>query len=68
MKRLLAVDPFAALPPHSIRMLRYRYSFTRPGDGSADWWRRELVGEYLRPVTRDDPTLRSYLQRMGWQE
>ncbi len=68
VKRLLAVDPFPDTPPRAIRIVRYRYAFTRPGDGSPDWWRRDERGEYLRPVTRDDPALGRYLQRMGWRD
>jgi hypothetical protein len=65
VKRLLAVDPFPAAPPRFVRILRYRYEFTRPGDGSRDWWRRTYVGEYLRPLARDDPELRLFLERAG---
>jgi hypothetical protein len=68
VKRLLAVDPFPDAPPRAIRMVRYRYSFTRPDEGSADWWHRQEPEEYLRPVTRDDASLRRYLERMGWQD
>lgn len=68
VRSLLAVDPFPAAPPRAIRILRYRYAFTRPGDGSDDWWQRQYLGAYLRPVARDDPELRRYLQRMGWTE
>jgi hypothetical protein len=46
---------------------RYHYEFTRPGDGSRDWWRRTYVGEYLRPLALDDPELRRFLEHAGWQ-
>jgi hypothetical protein len=66
VQHLLAVDPFPTTPPRFVRIQRYRYAFTRPGDASRDWWRRTWVGEYLRPVARDDPDLRRYLDRYGW--
>ena len=59
VKTLFANDPFPDAPPRFIRILRYRYRFTRPGDGSPDWWTRTLVGAYLRPVDRDDRLLRA---------
>lgn len=63
VKRLLAADPFPKKPPHFIRAQLYRYEFTRPDDGSKSWWRRTLVGPYLRPVSADDPELQAYLRR-----
>ena len=62
-KRLLAVDPFPGEPPRFIRAQLYRYQFTRPGDGSSDWWRRTLIGPYLPPVARADPDIQAYLRR-----
>ena len=67
VKPLLAVDPFPDAPPRFIRAELYRYEFTRPGDGSRDWWRRTYAGAYLRPVALDDPELRSYLRQYGWE-
>jgi hypothetical protein len=64
-KSLLAVDPFPERPPRYIRAELYRYEFTRPGDGGPDWWRRELAGTYLPPMSLDDPRLGDYLRRQG---
>ena len=61
VEALFAVDPFPDAPPRFVRIRRFRYHFTRPGDGSPDWWTRTLIGEYLRPMSRDDPALRAYL-------
>lgn len=63
---LLARDPFRDAPPRYVRALLYRYRFTRLGDGSRAWWRREEVGEYLRPVSLDDPELDEVLRAYGW--
>jgi len=49
---LLRRDPFAGKPPRFVRARLYRYRFTTPrerGETGA-WWRRELLGDYLRPV------------------
>ena len=59
VKPLFAVDPFPDRPPRFIRATRWRYEFTRPGDGDPAWWRRTLVGDYLRPIALDDPALAS---------
>jgi Lipase maturation factor len=65
--RLLARNPFPDAPPRYIRADLYRYQFTRPGDGNPNWWQRTYAGEYLRPVSRDDPDLQRALRRFGWQ-
>ncbi len=48
---LLSRNPFGSHPPKHIRARLYRYRFTPPGDPSGNWWRRELLGEYLPPVS-----------------
>jgi hypothetical protein len=63
---LLAKDPFAGEPPRYVRALLYRYRFTR--DHRDGWWVREPLGEYLRPLSADDPALREFLARRGWQD
>lgn len=67
VKRLLAVDPFPHTPPRYLKADLYRYEFTRNGDGSRNWWRRTYVEPYLHPISRDDPDLRRFLQRYGWE-
>jgi hypothetical protein len=46
--RLFAHNPFPNAPPRFIRADWYRYSFTKPGEGS--WWTRTYAGEYLPPM------------------
>ncbi len=50
--RLLGRNPFPERPPAFVRALLYRYHFTSAGERRAtgEWWRRELLGEYLPPV------------------
>jgi hypothetical protein len=61
---LFAKNPFPDAPPMKIRAELYRYSLTRFGSGPA-WWTRQRVGEYMRPLTKDDPELESFLRDYG---
>ncbi|TMA71035.1 MAG: lipase maturation factor family protein [Deltaproteobacteria bacterium] len=63
---LLANDPFPDDPPRYVRARLYRYEFTPPGDASGDWWRRTLLGEWLPPLSVDDPRLLRFLAAYGW--
>jgi hypothetical protein len=65
VKRLLARDPFPDSPPRFVRAQLYRYRFTRIGDGKDGFWEREFVGEYMRPVSADDPGVARYLEAYG---
>lgn len=62
--KLMAYNPFPNAPPHFIRARLYEYHFTRFGEPG--WWKRRLVGEYLKPLSLDDEEFRGYLQRFGW--
>jgi predicted DCC family thiol-disulfide oxidoreductase YuxK len=50
---LLAKNPFPDAPPRYIRALVYEYRFTTRDQKrmTGDWWRRELKGVYLEPIT-----------------
>ncbi|HVJ19471.1 MAG TPA: lipase maturation factor family protein [Polyangiaceae bacterium] len=64
-RSLLASDPFPDRPPRFIRARLYRYSFTSSrADGA--WWQRELVGEYLQPLSLEHRDFRRYLAARGW--
>jgi len=63
--RLLANNPFPEGPPTYLRADLYEYHFTRFGDPPGTWWIRRRLGPYVRPVSRDDPQLRRYLQAYG---
>jgi hypothetical protein len=51
---LLRTNPFPDRPPSYVRALYYQYWFTTPDERRAtgQWWRRDLVGEYMPPVAR----------------
>jgi hypothetical protein len=63
---LLANDPFPDAPPRWIRARLYRYQFAPPGEADGAWWRRELVGEWLPPLSAYDVRLRRFLAARGW--
>jgi hypothetical protein len=60
---LFAENPFPQRPPRFIRAEFYRYQFAPLG--SRDTWRRTHVGEYLPPVSADDPDLLQALRAYG---
>jgi hypothetical protein len=66
--RLLANDPFPDAPPRFVRARFYRYAFAPADDASGAWWQRELLGDWLPPLSREDPRLRQSLIRLGWLE
>jgi hypothetical protein len=51
--RLLRIDPFAGQAPRYVRARLYRYQFTTPAERRehGTWWKRELLGDYLPPVS-----------------
>jgi len=66
---LLANNPFPPFPDHPpryVRALLYRYRFAPPGDPSGAWWQRSMLGEWLPPLSADDPNLRRFLAAHGW--
>jgi len=52
---LLRTNPFPTEPPRFIRARLYRYRFTTHNEHreTGAWWARQLVGEYLAPVSLD---------------
>ena len=63
---LIANNPFPEKPPHYIRARLYRYRFAPPDEKA--WWRRDLIGEWLPPLSVDDPDFRGVLMTMGWMD
>jgi hypothetical protein len=55
MLRLMGTNPFTGRPPTYIRALFYRYHFTdwQEKRRTGAWWRRELLGVYLQPVSME---------------
>ena len=51
--RLLRTDPFGGQRPRFVRALLYLYRFTTAKEHreTGAWWHRELVGDYVPPVS-----------------
>ncbi|HYP89801.1 MAG TPA: lipase maturation factor family protein, partial [Polyangiaceae bacterium] len=56
-------NPFGARPPRFIRAEFYRYEFAAPGHGPT--WRRSRAGQYLPPVSLEDPEFSEALRAYG---
>ncbi len=67
---LMAKNPFEDSPPKFIRALFYEYHFTTPQERrqSGAWWKRELKGEYLPPLSLTTPKFREFLEAYGWMD
>ncbi len=52
---LFAGNPFDATPPKEVRTVIYQYWFTdrQTKRANGTWWRREELGEYAPPLSRD---------------
>jgi hypothetical protein len=51
--RLLRSDPFAGRRPSFVCARYYRYRYSEPAEKrrTGAWWHRELIGDYLEPVS-----------------
>jgi hypothetical protein len=52
---LFEKNPFPEQPPKWLRMELYRYHFADWKDWPSKWWRRELMVEYMPPVSLETP-------------
>jgi hypothetical protein len=63
---LLANNPFPQQPPRYIRAQLYRYEFAPPGNPQGAWWQRQLLGEWLPPLSADSSVWDETRQALGW--
>ena len=65
---LLEENPFPGQPPRNVRALLFLYRFTTPAERAQTgaWWKRELQGTWLPPLSLDEPGFRQWLQDQGW--
>jgi lipase maturation factor len=63
---LLANNPFPDHPPRFIRARYYRYEFAPLDDPQGLTWRRTLLGDWIPPLSADDPRLQGFLTSHGW--
>jgi len=65
--RLLAKNPFPQKPPRYIRAELYHYWFAPLGNLEGAWWKRERLGDWLPPLSAEDPDFRQLLDANGWK-
>jgi hypothetical protein len=65
IKTLLAGDPFPDTPPKLVRARLFRYEMLKVGEGPG-WWRRTPAGEFIRPVSLNDPGMLQFLAARGF--
>ncbi len=65
---LMGPNPFADIPPRYIRATLYRYQFAPPGNPEGNWWSRETLGQWLPPLSVDNPRLIDFLKQEGWSK
>ena len=65
---LMSRNPFPDAPPRWVRARLYQYWFTSSEERrkTGNRWRRELVGEYMRPISLATPGLIESLEAQGW--
>ena len=66
---LIRTNPFPDRPPALIRAQLYEYTFTTAAEHKATgrWWTRELVGQYLPPLSLRMPRLMETLELNGFR-
>lgn len=57
VEKLIKRNPFPNSPPRLIRARLYNYQFTTPEERrrTGDWWKRVAMGDYLSPVSLNEP-------------
>ncbi|OGW85438.1 MAG: hypothetical protein A3C35_01065 [Omnitrophica bacterium RIFCSPHIGHO2_02_FULL_46_11] len=68
VSKLLAENPFSDSPPKFIRAELYEYHFTGAEEKTrtGNWWWRRRVGEYLPPLSLDNPSFQEALRQEEW--
>jgi hypothetical protein len=61
---LLDGNPFPEAPPRFVRARLYVYKFAPPGSGR--YWDRTLLGDWIPPLSADDPRLLRFLRAYHW--
>ncbi len=60
-----ASKPFGETPPRRVKMDLYRYRFAKWTDWPGKWWDRELIQEYMPPVSLETPLAAKYRKRVS---
>jgi hypothetical protein len=60
--QLIDNNPFSSIPPKQLRIVHYRYNFTRPP--SKDYWQRELINqEWFPSISLESTWFMSYIEQ-----
>ena len=65
---LFAGNPFPGKPPRFVRAVLYHYQFAPPGNAQGLVWNREVIGNWIRPISVNDPLLLNFLKGEGWMK
>ncbi len=65
---LISNNPFPDNPPTYIRIEFYKYEFATLNNPSMAVWNRIYIGEWLPPLSRDNPQLQNYIMAYGWKD
>ena len=63
---LFAGNPFPNKPPRFIRAVLCRYEFAAPNNPQGLYWNREVLGDWIHPMSVNDPLLLNFLKAEGW--
>ena len=66
--KLFAENPFAARSPRFVRAVLYRYKLAKPGNAQGHYWERETMGNWLPPLSSDNPQLIELIKSQGWND
>jgi hypothetical protein len=61
---LIEYNPFSGEPPNFIRIQLYKYEFVEPWKEGV--WKRELIGTWLTPVSKDNSQLQLFVKANKW--
>jgi hypothetical protein len=62
---LFKENPFPNKPPKYIRAVLYEYSFVKPNNKGI-WWSRKSLGNWLSPLSVNDPQFIQFLKSYEW--
>jgi hypothetical protein len=63
---LFAGNPFPGSPPRYVRVRLFKYQFAPLSHPNGQWWTRIELGEWLPPLSAQDPRLLGILREEGW--
>jgi len=62
---LIKENPFPEEPPKYIRIEYYKYEFENPLKATV--WKRDYIGTWLQPLSKDTLELRTFIEDNNWE-